>query len=556
VLLRRRAMRLLGLLGLAACLYASGEQPSSSSLTPAVRPLLVTGYWPVSGSKYPQSDYASWIGAFARVPAPTLVFCDPAVEPWLRSLWQNSSAGLQPAFVPLAASDFYTATRLAVDWATQAALDPERHSTALHQVWNERPALLLRAAELQPDKTHLVWLDVGIFREVNPVAFHLDGTLASCNFAEAVMLEVEPFTRVDFQLSANDGLPLYLRSEGQLPDRIAGGQLFGSVAALRRLAQSYYAMARRLADAGHFMGKDQIVYNALYASSSSSESLIRVLPPDGQGNPWWTFPRMFSREHSHNGHHACAHARARSEHAAFVEHQNGAQRAPAPAQPLTFRACRALGQANYHMPGWDVLMRRLDCDALGSNSVVMEVGASIGKDAAEYVRRYDPYLVAFEPLSSSLQGLQSKFAGQPKVLVLPYGLGAENATQQQCGSEGSSSAFAACEAPTHIQVVDVASALRDVERQLAARGAQPLHSATVMLSINCEGCEYDLLEALIEHRLLSLFAVVQLSRHGQEYFGIHVPDVVPRYCRIQEELGRTHRVEWMYEWMWERWVRV
>jgi len=31
---------------------------------------------------------------------------------------------------------------------------------------------------------------------------------------------------------------------------------------------------------------------------------------------------------------------------------------------------------------------------------------------------------------------------------------------------------------------------------------------------------------------------------------------VPRYCRIQEELGRTHRVEWMYEWMWERWVRV
>jgi len=64
-----------------------------------------------------------------------------------------------------------------------------------------------------------------------------------------------------------------------------------------------------------------------------------------------------------------------------------------------------------------------------------------------------------------------------------------------------------------------------------------------------------LLEDLGEHNLLQRFQTIQLSRHGKNYFNIEIPDMVERYCRIQERLQRTHEVEWMYEWMWERWVK-
>ena len=222
-------------------------------------------------------------------------------------------------------------------------------------------------------------------------------------------------------------------------------------------------------------------------------------------------------------------------------------------EDLSFRQCWALGQSNYDMPGWDGLLKRLDVSP--APAVVVEVGGSIGEDASEYVRRYSPFLVVFEPQDTSFSVLESKFSGNPKALLLPYGIGAQNATLSLCGDEGSASAFGSCSSPATFVIRDTKSSFAFIERWLQSAGSAPLADSDALISINCEGCEYELLETLIELDLLRLFRTVQFSRHGQNYFNIYVPDSVPRYCRAQEIMQRTHSIEWVHPWMWERWTR-
>ena len=45
--------------------------------------------------------------------------------------------------------------------------------------------------------------------------------------------------------------------------------------------------------------------------------------------------------------------------------------------------------------------------------------------------------------------------------------------------------------------------------------------------------------------------MIQFSSH---YFG-QVPRLASRYCRIQQQLGRTHQRVYGQSWGWERWDR-
>jgi hypothetical protein len=193
-------------------------------------------------------------------------------------------------FLPAPVEDFFV-NRLNIDWTSQHALDPEKHGApVLYQIWNERPALMVRATELFPNFTHFIWLDIGIFRSKikTPLRFATQ-TLRRCDFPEVVMLEVSPFTAED--LVIENELPTFALRLGQLPDRIAGGEFWGTPTALRSMARGYYALMIALANRNIFIGKDQIVYNSLFALN---QSLIRLLPPDNKGDPWWTFPRILS----------------------------------------------------------------------------------------------------------------------------------------------------------------------------------------------------------------------------------------------------------------------
>ena len=70
-----------------------------------------------------------------------------------------------------------------------------------------------------------------------------------------------------------------------------------------------------------------------------------------------------------------------------------------------------------------------------------------------------------------------------------------------------------------------------------------------LLHVNCEGCEWEMFDNLIETKVLETVRSVQFSSH---YFP-QVPNLLGRYCRVKEYLKQTHSMVYGQSFGWERW---
>lgn len=74
-----------------------------------------------------------------------------------------------------------------------------------------------------------------------------------------------------------------------------------------------------------------------------------------------------------------------------------------------------------------------------------------------------------------------------------------------------------------------------------------------LLTINCEGCEFDVIEILASTSLIDNIDFVQFQPHlivfddDQKY--------ICMYCHIRELLARTHEIAYEYPHIWETWKR-
>ena len=73
-----------------------------------------------------------------------------------------------------------------------------------------------------------------------------------------------------------------------------------------------------------------------------------------------------------------------------------------------------------------------------------------------------------------------------------------------------------------------------------------------LLHVNCEGCEYEMLENLIKSGLHWKINIIQFGTH---YFP-GVPRLTERYCAIRSELKKSHRMVYGTAFAWERWDRM
>ena len=98
-------------------------------------------------------------------------------------------------------------------------------------------------------------------------------------------------------------------------------------------------------------------------------------------------------------------------------------------------------------------------------------------------------------------------------------------------------------------VRDVADIL--FEFKVLTKETSSIKGELSLLHVNCEGCEYDVIE-----RLLATDLVVHV-RHLQ--FGSHRPThiqstVAERYCSLQVSLNASHTQLFGVPWSWERWT--
>ena len=186
---------------------------------------------------------------------------------------------------------------------------------------------------------------------------------------------------------------------------------------------------------------------------------------------------------------------------------------------------------------------------LNSSSLIIEVGGNRGHDTERFIELYDPFIISYEPLSSMNKKLEEKFLNRTKIQVQPFGLG--NRTRQtlieRVGQENIASSIfhsVSNQQTTNVERIQIFNIV-DVIHQIRKNSTGFID----MITMNCEGCEFEILPALMKNDLIRSFRIIQIATHVSL-----IPSGPCIYCEIQNHLRRTHRSIYHYHKLWEAWI--
>lgn len=191
-------------------------------------------------------------------------------------------------------------------------------------------------------------------------------------------------------------------------------------------------------------------------------------------------------------------------------------------------------------------IRRTHHTYLNENSLMMEVGGNWGWDAGNFTKLYNPRYIIMEPLQPYVDILEKKFENKRNINVYNLGLGAKNESimvKIEGNNACATSKFSGKGGNVPIFIVDATSFMTSL-----GVGTFDVD----LLTMNCEGCEYEALENLLSSNIIERFKNVQWATHSL-LDGMRDP--IGRYCRITALLSRTHRPTYQYKFNWESWRR-
>lgn len=171
-------------------------------------------------------------------------------------------------------------------------------------------------------------------------------------------------------------------------------------------------------------------------------------------------------------------------------------------------------------------------------SIVLDVGAYTGQWTSKVVDRYGCQVYAFEPAPAGVKRLHALFDDDPRVHVLPYGLGNEDQTVSMALAGPGSSIYADS---SRIGFAEIQ--IRDVVGVLDELGLTRID----VLKVNIEGGEFDLLDRIIDSGWLRRTDQLLIQFHEWH------PQAYYRRWRIRRVLARSHELVWDHPWVWESW---
>ena len=170
---------------------------------------------------------------------------------------------------------------------------------------------------------------------------------------------------------------------------------------------------------------------------------------------------------------------------------------------------------------------------LSQDALCIDFGGYLGVWAKSISDKYDCFVMVYEPVGIFYKELVELFSEKSKVEIFPYGITNLN-TKQWIHIDGAASG-------THIKS----------EHKIFAefRNASQLEAISKIdvVKINIEGGEYELIPELYQRGILPKISTVIIQFHATENQNLD-------FCR--ELLGKTHRVNWAYDLVWERWDRI
>merc|ERR1711971_40830 len=127
---------------------------------------------------------------------------------------------------------------------------------------------------------------------------------------------------------------------------------------------------------------------------------------------------------------------------------------------------------------------------MGHPEVIIDIGGNQGEDVLEYSSRFaDSKIITFEPIPQFYDELQRSFEKYSNVEILNIGVSDDNRVVtfhvDQTSSSGVHSTSTGCR--TKVCLRDIHAVLEEVYASLGR---------VDVVSINCEGCEYAVLQRM------------------------------------------------------------
>jgi FkbM family methyltransferase len=182
---------------------------------------------------------------------------------------------------------------------------------------------------------------------------------------------------------------------------------------------------------------------------------------------------------------------------------------------------------------------RLDYD-LTPSSIVFDLGGYKGDWAEAIYKRYGSRVLVFEPVERFAKGIRDRFPSNRAIEVFTFGLGAAPLQTVIHMEADASSQFARGASQTEpIEIREFAAFVRE-------NGIETID----LLKINIEGAEYEVLEHLLDHGLMSRIRDIQVQFHD------FVPGAKTKRDSLRQRLQATHKTTYDYPFVWENWRRI
>lgn len=185
---------------------------------------------------------------------------------------------------------------------------------------------------------------------------------------------------------------------------------------------------------------------------------------------------------------------------------------------------------------------RYEIPGLGPDSLVLDIGGYEGNWGRLICERYGCRVHIFEPVGRFYREIMNRLLNHPqreRMTVHHFGVGSTTRKDRFRIHGDMTGAFATGDEVEDVELLGIA----DLLQMPVFAGKQ------FVLKLNCEGAEFQILEAMIEHDLLRYADVIHVQFHPV------VASYQARHDAIVAALLKTHDHTFQAAWCWDGFTR-
>ena len=197
---------------------------------------------------------------------------------------------------------------------------------------------------------------------------------------------------------------------------------------------------------------------------------------------------------------------------------------------------------NYHYYKWvrdegdEKLLLDYDLD---DQSIFFELGGYNGTYSKKIIEKFNPQTYIFEPSRKYYDLLTEQF-NYPNVKIYNFGLADKNEI-------------------AYLKYDNDASYITNYQSKYTEKIelrklSEFIHNEKIrsinLININIEGSEYEVLEDIINSKIISIVDNIQIQYHRS------VKSYRKKRRQINNKLLRTHQRLWNYDYIWESWSKI